>query len=166
MLVVPSYAVRAGLKLEKFPHDFQMVYAPVPRAVDSNEIGMTNIAGGGMAIGAKSKHKQAAYDFVRWMTKESFKYTHEIPAYKGVDGAALINEFFKDNENLIDTESLAKTLFDSRNTMPDTFSVPYGSELKTIVENGMSSYMLDNRSLDEVKVEMTDEVKKVVEANK
>ncbi|MGG6311458.1 ABC transporter substrate-binding protein [Paenibacillus macerans] len=165
MLVVPSYAVRAGLNLEKFPHDFQMVYAPVPRSVDSSEIGMTNIAGGGMAIGAKSEHKQAAYDFVRWMTKEASKYTREIPAYKGADGAALINEFFKENEDLIDTESLANTLFDPRNKMPDAFSVPYGSELKTIVENGMSSYMLDNRSFDEVKTEMTDEVKKVVEAN-
>ncbi|MCM3702805.1 ABC transporter substrate-binding protein [Paenibacillus macerans] len=166
MLAVPSYVVRAGLKLEKFPHDFQMVYAPVPRAVDSKEIGMTNISGGGLAIGAKSKHKQAAYDFIKWIANESYKYTHEIPAYKGVDGAALINEFFKENENLIDTESLSKTLFDPRNKVPETFSVPYGSELKTIVENSFSSYMLDNRSFDEVKAEMTDEVKKVVEANK
>ncbi|CQR53568.1 ABC transporter substrate-binding protein [Paenibacillus riograndensis] len=166
MLVVPSYVVRAGLNLEKFPHEFQMVYAPVPRSVDSTEVGMTNISGGGMAIGAKSEHKQAAYDFVRWMTKESSKYTHEIPAYKGVDGTALINEFFKENKNLIDTESLSETLFDSRNKVPNTFSVPYGSELKTIVENSLASYMLDNRSFDEVKTEMTDEVKKVVEANK
>ncbi|SEU26285.1 ABC transporter substrate-binding protein [Paenibacillus sp. NFR01] len=166
MLVVPSYAVRAGLNLEKFPHEFQMVYAPVPRSVDSTELGMTNISGGGLAIGAKSEHKDAAYDFIRWMTKESAKFTKEIPAYKGVDGKALINEFFKDNQDLIDTESLANTLFDPRNQMPDTFSVPYGSELKTIVENGFSSYMLDNRSFDDVKAEMTDEVKKVVEANK
>ncbi|MBW4083219.1 ABC transporter substrate-binding protein [Paenibacillus sp. S150] len=166
MLAVPSYAVRAGLNLEKFPHDFQMVYAPVPRSVDSSEMGMTNIAGGGMAIGAKSEHKQAAYDFVRWMSKEASSYTQEIPAYKGADGAALINEFFKENGDLIDTESLANTLFDPRNKMPDAFSVPYGSELKTIVENGFSSYMLDNLSFDEVKAGMTEEVKKVVEANK
>lgn len=166
MLVVPSYAVRAGLNLEKFPHDFQMVYAPVPRAVDSSEIGMTNISGGGLAIGAKSENKEAAYNFMRWMTKEASKYTKEIPAYKGADGASLINEFFKENENLIDSESLAKTLFDPRNKMPDTFSVPYGSELKTIIENGFSSYMLDNLSFDAVKAVITDEVKKVVEANK
>lgn len=166
MLAVPSYAVRAGLNLEKFPHDFQMVYAPVPRSVDASDMGMTNIAGGGMAIGAKSEHKQAAFDFVRWMTKEASNYTKEIPSYKGVDGAALINEFFKENGDLIDTESLANTLFDPRNKMPDAFSVPYGAELKTIVENGFSSYMLDNLGFDEVKAEMTEEVKKVVDANK
>lgn len=166
MLAVPSYAVRAGLNLEKFPHDFQMVYAPIPRSVDSDEIGMTNIAGGGMAIGAKSEHKQAAYDFIRWMTKEAYKYTKEIPAFKGVDGKALVKEFFGENEDLIDTESLANTLFDPRNKMPESFSVPYGSELKTIVENGFSSYMLDNRSFDDVKAEMTSEVQKVVDANK
>ncbi|WP_049895046.1 ABC transporter substrate-binding protein [Paenibacillus antibioticophila] len=166
MLAVPSYAVRAGLNLEKFPHDFQMVYAPVPRSVDSNDIGMTNISGAGVAIGAKSEHKQAAYDFIRWVTKEASKYSKDIPSYKGADGEALIKEFFKDNTDLIDTESLANTLFDPRNKMPDSFSVPYGSELKTIVENGMSSYMLDNRSFDEVKAMMTEEVKKVVDANK
>lgn len=49
--------------------------------------------------------------------------------------------------------------------MPDTFSVPYGSELKAIVENGFASFILDNRSFDEVKSEMTAEVEKVVSAN-
>ena len=166
MLAVPGYVVRAGLNQEKFPHDFQMVFAPVPRSVDSQEIGMTSIGGGGLAIGAKSKHKEAAFDFVKWMTKESYKYTHEIPTYKGVDGAALINDFFKENTDLIDTESLTKTLFDPRIKVANTFSVPYGSELKTIVENGFSNYMLNNLSFDEVKTTMTNEVKKVVEANK
>ncbi|GLX66674.1 ABC transporter substrate-binding protein [Paenibacillus glycanilyticus] len=166
MLVVPSYAVRAGLNLEKFPHEFQMMYAPVPRSVDATEVGMTNISGGGLAIGAKSEHKEAAYDFIRWISKEAYKYTKEIPSFKGVDGAALINDFFKDNTDLIDTTSLANTLFDPNNKMPDAFSVPYGAELKKIVEDGFSSYMLDNRDFDEVKASMTDEVNKVVEANK
>lgn len=49
--------------------------------------------------------------------------------------------------------------------MPDSFSVPYGSELKAIVENGFASFILDNRSFDEVKNEMTAEVEKVVSAN-
>lgn len=68
---------------------------------------------------------------------------------------------------MIDTDSLAKTLFDSRNKMPEgTFTVPYGSQLKTIVENSFASYMLDNRKFDDVKAEMTAEVDKVVAANK
>ncbi|MNO25258.1 Bacterial extracellular solute-binding protein [compost metagenome] len=166
MLAVPSYAIRAGLNLEKFPHDFQMMYAPIPRSVDSKDIGMTSIGGAGIAIGAKSEHKQAAYDFIKWIANDSYQYTKEIPASKGVDGSALIKGFFGENENLIDTESLANTMFDPRNKVPDTFSVPYGSELKTIVENGFSSYMLDTRSFDEVKAEMTAEVKKVVDANR
>lgn len=166
MLAVPSYVVRAGLNLQKFPHDFQMVYAPIPRSVDSQEVGMTNISGAPLAIGAKSKHKEAAYDFVRWMSKESSKYTNEVPAYKGADGAAMIKDFYKDNEDLIDTESLTKTLFDPRIKVPNAFSVPYGSELKTIVENGFSSYMLNHLDFDEVKTTMTNEVKKVVDANK
>lgn len=54
---------------------------------------MTNISGGGLAVGAKSAHKQAAYDFIRWMTKEAYKYTQEIPALKKVDGKALLEQF-------------------------------------------------------------------------
>lgn len=166
MLAVPSYAVRAGLNLEKFPHDFQMVYAPLPRSVDAKDVGMTNISGGGLAVGAKSQHKQAAYDFIRWMTKEAYKYTKEIPSLKKVDGKALLQEFFSENQNLIDIDSLANTLFDSRNKMPEgSFTVPYGSQLKTIVENGFASYMLDNRDFDQVKAEMTAETEKVVAAN-
>ncbi|WP_339316050.1 extracellular solute-binding protein [Paenibacillus sp. FSL R10-2734] len=166
MLAVPSYAVRAALNLEKFPHEFQTMYAPLPRSVGTEEIGMTNISGGGLAMGAKSENKEASYDFIRWMSKEAYKYTKDIPAFKGVDGAELIKGFFGENENLIDTASLSKTLFDPRIQMPDTFSVPYGSELKAIVENGFASFILDNRNFDEVKNEMTAEVEKVVQANK
>ncbi|MEK5494215.1 extracellular solute-binding protein [Paenibacillus sp. FSL R7-0297] len=165
MLAVPSYAVRAALNLEKFPHEFQTMYAPLPRSVDTEELGMTNISGGGLAMGAKSENKEAAYDFIRWMSKESYTFTKEIPAFKGVDGTELINGFFGENTDLIDTASLSKTLFDPNIQMPDTFSVPYGSELKAIVENGFASFMLDNRSFDEVKTEMTAEVEKVVQAN-
>ncbi|WP_337102263.1 ABC transporter substrate-binding protein [Paenibacillus sp. YIM B09110] len=165
MLAVPSYAVRAGLNLEKFPHDFQMVYAPLPRSVDAKDVGMTNISSGGLAMGAKSENKEAAFDFMRWMTMESYKYTQEIPNIKNVDGTALLNTFFSENKNLIDIDSLAKTLFDPRNKMPDSFSVPYGSELKKIVENGFASYMLDERSFEDVQKEMTAEVEKVVQAN-
>lgn len=165
MLAVPSYAVRAALNLEKFPHEFQSMYAPLPRSVDSKELGMTNISGGGLAMGAKSANKEASYDFIRWMSKEAYKFTKEIPAFKGVDGAELINGFFGENTDLIDTASLSKTLFDPNLKMPDTFSVPYGSELKAIVENGFASYILDNRSFEEIKGEMTAEVEKVVQAN-
>lgn len=166
MLAVPSYAVRAALNLEKFPHEFQTMYAPLPRSVDTQELGMTNISGGGLAMGAKSENKEAAYDFIQWMAKESYKFTKEIPAFKGVDGAELIKGFFGENEDLIDTASLSKTLFDPNIKMPDTFNVPYGNELKAIVENGFASYILDNRSFEDIKNEMTAEVEKVVSANK
>ncbi|KUP22033.1 extracellular solute-binding protein [Paenibacillus sp. DMB5] len=166
MLAVPSYAVRAALNLEKFPHEFQTMYAPLPRSVDTQELGMTNISGDGLAMGAKSENKEAAYDFIQWMAKESYKFTKEIPAFKGVDGAELIKGFFGENEDLIDTASLSKTLFDPNIKMPDTFNVPYGNELKAIVENGFASYILDNRSFEDIKNEMTAEVEKVVSANK
>ncbi|WP_141503587.1 ABC transporter substrate-binding protein [Paenibacillus luteus] len=165
MLAVPSYAVRAGLNLEKFPHSFQMVYAPLPRSVNAKDVGMTNISSGGLAMGAKSQNKEAAFDFMRWMTMEAYKYTQDIPNIKDVDGTALLNTFFSKNTNLIDIDSLAKTLFDPRNKMPDSFSVPYGSELKKIVENGFASFMLDERSFEDVQKEMTAEVEKVVQAN-
>jgi len=166
MLAVPSYAVRAGLNLERFPHEFQMQYAPIPRAVDATDMGMTNISGSGIAIGASSKNKEAAYDFVRWMTTESYKFTQEIPAAKGVDGNQLLTDFFGDNTDLIDIESLSKTLFDPNVKMPEGgVSVAYGAELKTIVENGFNSFMLDNRSFEDVRKEMTEEAEKVIQAN-
>ncbi|MCL6458900.1 MAG: hypothetical protein K6T85_12910, partial [Gorillibacterium sp.] len=71
-----------------------------------------------------------------------------------------------DQTKLIDIDSLSKTLFDSRNNMPEgAFSVTYGAEIKTLVENSFSSYMLNDRKFEDVQKEMTAEVEKIVKAN-
>lgn len=166
MLTVPSYAVRAGLNLERFPHEFQMAYAPMPRSVDAKDVGYTNISGSYLAMGAKSEKKDAAFTFMRWLSTEGAKYIQDFPGWKKADGEALLNEFFGDQTSLIDIASLSATLFDERNKMPEnTITVPYGAELKTVVENGFTKFMLDNEPFESVQKSMTEEAEKIVKAN-
>lgn len=167
MLAVPSYAVRAGLNLERFPHEFQMAYAPLPRSVDAKDVGYTNISGSYLAMGTKSTNKDASFTFMRWLSTEGAKYIQDFPGWKKADGEALLNEFFGDKTDLIDIASLSSTLFDPRNKMPEsTVNVAYGAELKTVVENGFTSFMLDNKPFEEVKKSMTEEAEKIVAANR
>ena len=118
-------------------------------------------------MGNKSENKEASYKFMRWLTTEGAHYIKDIPGWKKADGQKLLNEFYGDQTKLIDIDSLSKTLFDSRNKMPEgAFTVSYGSELKTLVENGFSSYMLNNRNFEDVQKEMTAEVEKIVASKK
>lgn len=166
MLVTGNFAIRAALNQEKFPHKFQSVYAPVPRSVGSTELGLTNQSIGGLGVGAKSKNKEAAYKFIRWITTEGMSYINDIPNWKKVDGKAVLEKYFGGNKDLIDTESLAKTIFDPRIKSPaGSFVVPYNAELKTLVENKFGSFMLDNRSFKDVQKELIAETEKIIKSH-
>lgn len=163
MLATASFVVNAGTLLDRFPHDFQMVYAPVPRSSEDAEMGLTNVSGSFLGVGAKSKHKEAAYTFARWLTTEGAQYLQDIPGWKKVDGNALLEQFYGDKQDLIDLNSLSSTLFDPRVKMNSAgIAVPYGSELKTIVENGFSQYMLNNITFEEAQKFMMTEGQRLI----
>jgi multiple sugar transport system substrate-binding protein len=168
MIAVPTYIIDAGTQLDKFPHDFQMVFAPVPRSSAKAELGLTNITGSFFAMGSKSKNKDAAFTFMRWMTTEGAEaLKNPFTGWKKADGKQLLTTFYGQQTKLIDIETLASTLFDPRNKMPsNSFSVPYGSELKTVTENAFTKYMLDNTTFEEAQKYMMDEGKKIIEKNK
>jgi multiple sugar transport system substrate-binding protein len=166
MLAVPAYVVRAGTQLDRFPHDFQMVYAPAPRSSKNAEVGLTNVTGSFLAMGSKSKNKEASYTFMRWMSTEGAAYMKDIPGWKKADGKKLLNDFFGSQSKLIDLESLSNTLFHPKNKMlTGGPSVSYGSELKTMVENNFNKYILDNLSFEEVQKKMMNEGQAIVKKN-
>ena len=166
MIPVGSYIIRAGTLLDKFPHDFQMVYAPMPRSSKDAELGLTNISGSYLAMGVNSKQKEASYTFMRWLSTEGAAYLKEIPGWKKADGKKLLNEYFGEHAKLIDIDSLTSTLFDPRVKMlPTSISVAYGADLKTVVENGFTKYILEGIPFEEAQKLMTDEANKIIKKN-
>ena len=164
MIPVGSFIVRAGTLLDKFPHEFQMVYAPIPRSPEQTELGLTNISGSFLAMGANSEAKDAAYTFMRWLSTEGATHLKDIPGWKKADGKQLLGEFFGEHANLIDIDSLSNVLFHSETKMlPTTVAVPYGSELKTVVENGFTKYMLDNTTFEEAQTYLIEESQKIID---
>lgn len=166
MLPVGSFIIGATL-LEKFPHDFQTVYAPMPRSSKDAEMGLTNISGSFLAMGAHSEHKDASFKFMRWLSTDGVNILKDLPGWKKADGKKLLTDYYGSNTNLIDIDSLSKTLFDPRVKMlPTSVSVSYGADLKTVVENVFSKYILEGIPFDQAQKLLTDETNKIIEKNK
>lgn len=165
MIPVGSFIVRATT-LDKFPHNFQTVYAPIPRSSKDAEMGLTNISGNFVGMGTNSKNKDAAYKFMRWLSTEGAMHLKDFPGWKKADGKKLLNEFFGAHTKLIDIESLSNTLFHPKNKMlPTAVAVSYGSELKTVVENGFTKYILNNVSFEDAQKSMIEEAEKIIKKN-
>lgn len=167
MIPVGSFIIRAGTLKDKFPHDFQTVYAPMPRSSKDAEMGLTNISGNYLAIGANSKQKEASFQFIRWLTTEGASYLKDIPGWKKADGKKLLNEYFGEYSKLIDIDSLSNTMFDPRVKMlPTSVSVSYGADLKTVVENAFTKYILEDIKFEDARKFMTDEANKIIKKSR
>ncbi|TLS48235.1 extracellular solute-binding protein [Paenibacillus antri] len=163
MIPTGSFAVRAGTLLDRFPHDFQMVYAPMPRSSTEVEPGATNVSGSFLGMGTRSANKDAAYTFMRWVTTEGANYLKDFTGWKKADGKQLLTTFFGEHEALIDLESLSRVMYHPQTRSESAgIAVPYGTELKTVVENGFTKYMLDNTTFEEALESMKAEGEKAI----
>lgn len=162
MLPVGTYIINATTMLDRFPHDFKTVYAPMPRSSADAEMGYTQINGNFMAMSANSKHKEAGYTFMKWMATEGNQYLQDIPGWKKADGEALLKEFYGNAQDLIDLPSLTNALFHPEIKSPGYISVPYSAQLKTVVENTFNAYILDDLSFEEAQQMMFSEGEKVI----
>lgn len=150
---------------EKYGHDFKTALAPLPRSSEQVQEGLTEVGGNFLSISKNSKHKEEAYQFIRFMTTEGYK-GFGLPGWKKADGEADINELVAGKEAYYDKESIIHTLFDDRvTTLESDITVSYGSELKKVLENGLAKFLLDGVSIEDTKQTMMEEALKIMEQN-
>ncbi len=167
MAAVGSYAINVAKDEKRFPHDFKTVFAPMPRSSKDAELGNTQITGAYLGMGTKTKHKDEAFTFMRWMTTEGAGLLGDLPGWKKSDGKAIMTQIVGDKTNLVDLDSLIATAFDKRiKTASKPTDITYNQELKKVLENGFTKFLLDNTKYEDVQKTMADEAKKIVEANK
>ncbi|MDQ6422672.1 extracellular solute-binding protein [Paenibacillus sp. LHD-117] len=152
---------------EKYPHDFQTVFAPLPRSSEEVEIGLSYIGGNFLSVGATSEHKEESYQFIRYMAQQT-DVIRDFPGSRSIDGATVTKALIGDNGNLIDEASLIATAFDGRvKTIYDAnYTTGYASQLKKVIEDGFSGYILDNKSAEDAQAAMTEAAKTVIESAK
>ncbi|TXK82652.1 ABC transporter substrate-binding protein [Paenibacillus sp. N3.4] len=163
MLMTATFIIPNIGDTAKYPHTFKTVVAPLPRSSKDAPAGLTNIGGNYTAIAATSKYKEQAYQFIRYMSTEQ-EARVELSGWKKGDSKVVIDRLYGSLKELIDLPSLTSTLNDKqvKTSFSSDIAISYGAQLKKVMENGFSKFMLDNVSADDTQKWMQDEADKVI----
>lgn len=166
MMITGSFMLANIGDTKKYPHEFKTIAAPLPRPSKDSDPGLTNIGGQYAAIAQSSKHKDEAYKFIRYMTTEQ-EARVETSGWKKADATALVEKLYGANKNLIDLPSVTTTLYDKKvkTSVSSDIAVSYGSQLKKVMEDGMSKFLLDGAPIEEVQKWMMTEGDKIIKQN-
>ncbi|MBO9607191.1 MAG: extracellular solute-binding protein [Paenibacillaceae bacterium] len=150
MVVGAIYLIRYIKDTANFPHDFQIVFAPVPQMKAGNNVNNGGGMGDFMSINKNSANKEAAMKFMDWYLKEgnmSMVPGGRIPTNKKADQAKIAQMLIGDAEKLIDKASLQAVL-SGNYTYPTSYNVPVPTELKQVYTEEMEKYLLGSQNID------------------
>ncbi|WP_027093801.1 ABC transporter substrate-binding protein [Cohnella thermotolerans] len=171
MLVIGSWMNSEIGGTDKVPLTFNVAVAPFPKNNPGDEIGYTPVTTDYVAVAASSKHKQEAYDFVRWYTTEGqLVQGKNIPAWNQVKSdqvASIIDTILSGTKNpeKVDKKSLVDTLVASKASQ----IVPpasYQAEVFKAVNEEFEKLILGNQDIDTTVKNAQERVQKIIDANK
>jgi multiple sugar transport system substrate-binding protein len=167
MLPTAAFFVNLVKDKEKYPHDFQTVFAPLPQSSKDTKVGASNVGGHYLAVGESSEHKKEAYKFALYMAQQT-DVISDIPGYKNVDKDAVIDKMIGEDGNLVDKESLVNSVFDNRSyiTYDTSYTTGYASQLKKVLEDGFSKFMLDGISAEDAQKWMVEQGNDIISKSK
>ena len=149
----------------QFTPEFEIAWAPWPQ----NEKGANyaGMAGDVMSVSQTSKHKQEAYDFMRWMTTEGIvEQGIWTPSWKDADLDQVLETLVSQTSKpeAIDMESLKNALTSVQAT--DTFApAGYITEALTEFDAEVEMYLLGEQDIDTTMKNIEDKVQAVIDAN-
>ncbi|MBB6635156.1 extracellular solute-binding protein [Cohnella thailandensis] len=171
MLTIGSWMNTEIGGTEKVPLTFNVAVAPFPKNNPSDPIGYTPVTTDYVAVAASSKHKQEAYDFVRWYTTEGqIVQGKNIPAWSQVKSeqvASIIDTILGGTKNpeKVDKQSLVDTLVNSKASQ----IVPpasYQAEVYKAVNEEYEKLILGNQDIDTTVKNSQERVQKIIDSNK
>ncbi|WP_420819028.1 ABC transporter substrate-binding protein [Paenibacillus nanensis] len=172
MVLAGSWMVPDPGNLEQYPHDFVTAFAPVPlppagAEPKDYEGGKYFVGGGHLTMGATSKHKEASFKLMRFMTTADSEHRAEFNGWKKADPNPLLDRLIGENKQMYDVESLKSTLFGENIQYLDASQVvtTFGSQLAKVLADNFSKFMLGNDSVDDIQKAMVDEATKVIQEN-
>ncbi|MFB9326537.1 ABC transporter substrate-binding protein [Paenibacillus aurantiacus] len=166
MIPIATFIVNKILDTTNFPHDFQTVFAPLPASSKEVAVGTSYIGGHYLSVGESSEHKAEAYAFIKYMATQT-DVVVDFPGSKAADKNKVMTALVGDKTNLVDLTSLGATAFDPRikTVYEPSYSTSYSGELKTVLENGLSAFLLDDLTAEEAQKQMTDEANAIIAKN-
>ncbi|MGO4500973.1 ABC transporter substrate-binding protein [Paenibacillus sp. 2RAB27] len=123
MIITGDFMIPEAGGTDKVPANFKTVFAPLPKVNKSDPI--TTTSGSDlMAVYAKSKHKEEAYQFIRWYTTEGIQLQGKyISSWKKADVSKTIDNLIAASKtpDKVDKDSL---LYVMKNSIPQKFRIP------------------------------------------
>jgi multiple sugar transport system substrate-binding protein len=149
---------------------FKTAFAPYPKFDAKDQNGYTEVGADFIGVAASSKHKQEAYDFIKWYTTEGimtqglfFSGWKKSDINKNVE--AILKTGKPEMTALIDKESLLNTLKVNKATkliIPPT----YASQQEKEFLNQVELYLVGKQDLDKTIQTATSKMDEIKKSNK
>lgn len=149
--------------VDKYPHDFQTTFAPIPVWGDADP-GRTYSEAQYYAISKTSEHPQEAYDFIRYYTTEGMRIRGvSVSAEKGIDKMDFINNLL-DDPSYADMEALANVVNNPNWKDVVYTNVPsYNSEMSKLMIDEVSKFLYGNEDVDTTVATLMEKGSKLME---
>jgi multiple sugar transport system substrate-binding protein len=156
---------------DQVPLTFHVAVAPFPKNNPGDPIGYTPVTTDYVAVAASSKHKQEAYDFVRWYTTEGqLVQGKNVPAWNGVKSdqlESIIDTILSGTKNpeLVDKKSLVDTLAASKASeiIPPA---SYQAEVYKALNEEYEKLILGHQDIDTTIKNSQERTQQIIDSNK
>ncbi|WP_245237755.1 ABC transporter substrate-binding protein [Paenibacillus ihuae] len=150
MLNIGAWLLRSSNNFTDFPRDFKIAFAPVPRLAESADKYVTRGGlGDYISINAKSKHQEAAWEFLKWYADGGMAPMAaggRLPASKDANQEEALDSLLGEKSDTYDLDSLMYVMFD--NTTP-TYVRSLPQEVMDLRAQEYEKYFLGSQSLDQ-----------------
>ncbi|MEH7177802.1 ABC transporter substrate-binding protein [Neobacillus vireti] len=151
----------------QFTPEFEIAWAPWPKNKESDKA-VAVMGGDLISIAKSSKHKQEAYDFMRWLTTEGIvEQGNWVPSWKEADMDKALETVVNGTKkpDAIHMESL-KNALTSVVASEVIAPAPYINEVYTEFGAEVELYLLGEQDLDKTMKNIKEKIQAVVDANK
>ncbi|SHN22404.1 ABC transporter substrate-binding protein [Gracilibacillus kekensis] len=150
----------------QFTPDFEIAWAPFPQN-EMEDTMYSQVGGDIVSVAKSSEHKQAAYDFIRWLSTEGIMEQGVwVPSWRDADLTAAVENVAANTPNpeVIDIESFVHSI---SSIEPTEAYAPasYVTEVHTEYAAEVEKYLLGDQDLDTTMENVKERVQSVVDAN-
>lgn len=150
MINIGEWLIRSSNNMTEFPREFKIAFAPVPRLVD-NEADFIKSGGLGdfISINAKSKNKEAAWEFLKWYADGGMipmAAGGRLPSSSAVDQETAITHLLGDYADTYDKPSLEFVLYGDKTP---TYVRSIAQEIVDMRAQEYEKYFLDSQTAEQ-----------------
>lgn len=168
MIITGNWMAAESGGTDKFPAEFNTVFAPYPRNSKDDPIGYNPAATDFMSVSVKSNHKKEAYEFIRFYTTKGLDVQgKQFSAWKEQKLDAKIDDILK-NAKTPEKVDKASLLYTMENSKTASFSLPtvYQAEVNDAFHTQFELFILKQQNLETTLAKAKEAIQKVVDNNK